>query len=140
MCLPACVAMLSAYLGQEISQERLAREMGTRDFGTPAPRIRRLKRMGFSVTYESGSVDLLRRQVRSDIPTIVFVWTGELPYWRVSTPHAVVVVAVTDETIYVNDPAFDAAPQEIPIDDFVLAWSEFDYRYATVMPTPMDAD
>jgi hypothetical protein len=32
----------------------------------------------------------------------------------------------------VNDPAFDSAPHPIPLDRFLLAWSEFDYEYAVI--------
>ena len=39
---------------------------------------------------------------------------------------------LNDEFIYVNDPAFDEAPQTIPLDYFLLAWSEFDHRFGVV--------
>ena len=125
--------MLTAYLGRPISQQHLARLFDTQDFGTPASRIRRLDQLGFSVIYESGSVPLLWHQIESGVPCIVFVWTGDLPYWSVSTPHAIVVIAITDDAVWVNDPAFDAAPQKVPLGDFELAWSEFDYRCAVIM-------
>jgi len=35
-------------------------------------------------------------------------------------------------TPFVNDPAFDDAPQVIPLEHFLLAWSEFDYEYAVI--------
>lgn len=37
-----------------------------------------------------------------------------------------------DDTVWVNDPAFPAAPQTIPVGDFLLAWAEFDNRYAAI--------
>jgi len=36
--------------------------------------------------------------------------------------------------LYVNDPAFDGAPQTVPLDYFLLAWSEFDHRLAVIRP------
>jgi hypothetical protein len=36
---------------------------------------------------------------------------------------------------FVNDPAFPIAPHQVSIDDFRLAWSEIDYRYAAIQPT-----
>lgn len=66
------------------------------------------------------------------VPPIVFVWTSNLPYWSVNTPHAVVVVGIDAENVLVNDPAFNSAPQSIAAGDFLLAWAEFDYRYATI--------
>jgi hypothetical protein len=33
---------------------------------------------------------------------------------------------------YFNDPAFDDAPVSVPLQNFLLAWSEFDYEYAVI--------
>jgi len=35
-------------------------------------------------------------------------------------------------TMYVNDPAFEQAPQHISLDEFHLAWLEYDYRYGVL--------
>jgi hypothetical protein len=45
-CLPACVAMVSAYWEQPLLQEDVARWLGTRGIGTPASRIQRLTQQG----------------------------------------------------------------------------------------------
>lgn len=34
----------------------------------------------------------------------------------------------------IDDPAIDQAPLEVPHEAFLLAWSEFDYRYAMIFP------
>jgi predicted double-glycine peptidase len=52
---------------------------------------------------------------------------------QIATPHAVVVVGLDAEHVLVSDPAFRDAPQSIPRADFLLAWAEFDYRYATIV-------
>ena len=44
----------------------------------------------------------------------------------------VVLIGMTGDTACVNDPAFDDAPQVIPLEHFLLAWSEFDYEYAVI--------
>ena len=31
-----------------------------------------------------------------------------------------------------NDPAFDSAPISVPVDEFLLAWCEFEYKYAVI--------
>lgn len=131
-CLPAGVRMILEFLGHSHSESELARRLGTQSFGTPAPNLRRLEKMGFSVTYESGTLSTLRECFESGIPCLVFVQTGDLPYWEENTSHVLVAIGLDDENLTVNDPAFDTAPHAIPLDYFLLAWSEFDHRYAVI--------
>ena len=134
-CLPACVRMILAFWQYEISEEALAELFGTQQFGTPAPRIHRLEQLNFSVIYESGTLSTIATYLNRTIPCLVFLKTGDLPYWHgENTAHVVVVVGFNEETISVNDPAFTKAPQNIPLDYFLLAWSEFDHRYAVIQP------
>ncbi len=127
-CLPASVRMVLNFLGRPTSEANLARRLGTQAFGTPAPNLHRLERLGFLTTYESVTLETLRANLEAGTPCLVFVRTGDLPYWDENTSHVMVAIGLDDETIYVNDPAFDIAPQAIPLDYFLLAWSEFDHR------------
>lgn len=43
-------------------------------------------------------------------------------------------MGIDETTIFVNDPAFADAPKSVAVDDFLLAWSEFDYRYGIIQP------
>jgi len=124
--------MIVSYLGQDVAEDRLARLFGSRPFGTPAGNIRRLESWGFVVTYGPANLARLRALIQQVTPCIVFVQAGQLPYWTEESYHAVVVVGLTDEKVYLNDPALGQAPQSTPIDDFVLAWSDFDYLHATI--------
>jgi hypothetical protein len=63
------------------------------------------------------------------------VSTDALPYHDEAGFHAVVVVGLTEETIYLNDPASDIVPQIVPIEHFRLTWSDFDYLHATISST-----
>ena len=126
--------MVLEFFGYTISEAKLARRLGTQMFGTPAPHLYRLERLGFSVAYESIALVTVRANLEAGIPCLVFVFTGDLPYWNENVAHVMVAVAIDDETIYVNDPAFDTAPQAIPLDYFLLAWSEFDHRCAVIRP------
>jgi predicted double-glycine peptidase len=126
--------MVLAFWQHEASESELADLLGTRYFGTPAPNVHRLEQLGFSVTYESGSLSILKTHLNENTPCLVFLRTGDLPYWDEDTSHVVVVIGIDETTVFVNDPAFKDAPQSIPIDDFLLAWSEFDYRYAIIQP------
>lgn len=132
-CLPACAAMVLAYLQQPALQEDVARQIGARRFGTPASNIRRLAAWGFAVEYRSGSLEELSATVSTGNPAIVFVRTSELPYWREDTPHAVVVVGLDEAHVYLLDPAYPAeTPVAATVGDFVLAWSHFDQAYALI--------
>ena len=126
--------MVLEFYGYSISEAKLARRLGTQAFGTPAPNLFRLERLGFTVSYESVTLATLRANLEASIPCLVFVLTGELPYWNENAAHVVVAIGIDDEAIYVNDPAFDEAPQTIPLDYFLLAWSEFDHRCAVIRP------
>jgi uncharacterized protein YvpB len=66
------------------------------------------------------------------LPCIIFLKTEILPHWQIEDAHAVVLVGLADETVYINDPAFDGAPVSVPLQNFLLAWSEFDYEYAVI--------
>lgn len=133
-CLPASARMVLEFFGYTTSEAKLARRLDTQEFGTPAPNLHRLEQLGFAVIYESVTLAALRANLDTGLPCLVFVLTGDLPYWNENTSHVMVVVGIDDENLYVNDPAFDTAPQVIPLDYFLLAWSEFDHRCAVIRP------
>ena len=60
------------------------------------------------------------------LPIIVRVWTAMLDYWPVTTSHVVVVVGYDNTFVFINDPAFAAAPQSVLWDAFLAAWAEYD--------------
>lgn len=76
----------------------------------------------------------LIRLLQNGVPAIIFLRTGDLPYWQHQTDHAVIVVGYDDEAqlIYLNDPYFDEAPIAVSVSDFELAWLERDYHYAVI--------
>jgi len=101
--------------------------------GTPARNIVRLAALGVKVVWhESGSIEDLQQALTDYAIPVVFLRTGELPYWDYDTPHVVVVVGIEAETVYVNDPAFTQAPLLVPLGDFQLAWDEFGGQWATL--------
>ncbi|MCI0394252.1 MAG: C39 family peptidase [Chloroflexi bacterium] len=126
--------MVLAFWNHDTTEAELVQLLGTRPFGTPAPHIHRLAQLGFAVAYESGTLAHIRAYLNSGIPCLLFVQTGDLPYWQENTAHVVVAIGIDEQTIFVNDPAFENAPQTIPLDHFLLAWSEFDHRYAVFQP------
>lgn len=124
--------MILRYLGREYSQAKLNAVLGLTSIGTPYRNIQRLVELGLIVALKTGSDIDLRLAVDQETPPIAFLMTGDLPYWSANTSHAVVVVGYDDQTILLNDPMFDEAPQRVSWGDFMLAWSEQDYAFAIV--------
>jgi ABC-type bacteriocin/lantibiotic exporter with double-glycine peptidase domain len=133
LCLPACARMVLAYLGRQVSEEELAQQLRSRPFGTYAAHIRYLANWGYQVIDEPGTPASLQSHLQNGHPCIAFVRTGPLPYLDEDVAHAVVVVGMSPDAFAVNDPAAEQAPLDVPREAFLLAWSEFDYRYAVIL-------
>jgi len=131
-CVPAAARMALAHLGHSIDEATLATKLDTKSFGTIVRNVQRISSLGFSVSFGSSSLANVRSSLELGAPVIVFVMTGSLKYWKLDVPHAVVVVGIDDENVYLNDPWFDFAPQVSSIDDFLMAWAEFDHLAAFI--------
>lgn len=133
-CLAACAAMLLDHLGLTRGYSDLRQLLRIRSYGAPASNIRLLAQLGLNVTYSVTDLSGLFQLLQQGLPVIVFLRTGDLPYWKYSTDHAVVVVGYDSETrqIFLNDPYADEANLAVSQGDFELAWSERDYHFATI--------
>lgn len=133
-CLPACIAMVAAYLEQPLLQKDIARWLQSDDLlGTPARRIQKMVQRGFEVTYtDLGTKHDLENSLARHLPPILFILTGELSSWSINTQHAVVLIGFEDESAYLLDPYIEVVPQKVANDELLLAWSHFDYTYATL--------
>lgn len=131
-CLAACAAMVLSYCQRDVSYDSLLQLLRVQSFGAPAGNIRFLSRFSVTVTYSTTNMSGLISFLDQGDPVIVFVRTGELPYWEYETDHAVVVVGSDDGHVYVNDPDRAGAPIRVPKGDFELAWLERDYAYAVI--------
>lgn len=132
-CLAACAKMALEYLGLPTPYDRLLKLLKIESFGTFFSNLRELEQLGVTVVYKRGTLDELHDHLSKNQPCIALVETGELPYWERSTPHAVVVVGLDDQFVYLNDPAVDEAPVQVSHGDFGLAWFERDELYAALM-------
>jgi uncharacterized protein YvpB len=103
--------------------------------------VDRLRAQGFFVERGQGDVETLWSRLTTGLPVIVAVRTDDLVHWikrtdihdeEKATDHAVVVVGLDEQTVYVNDPDFEQAPQMIDLDEFLLAWLERDYEYVVI--------
>lgn len=131
-CLPVCVQMVLDYLGQPTPYDQLTKLLRTQWFGTPSNNILLLQQIGLQVTLTEMPLDVVTDQLQKGLPVIAFVNTDDLPYWDESTDHAVIVVGIDDQFVYLNDPHFATAPQKVPHSAFELAQLRFDHRCATI--------
>jgi ABC-type bacteriocin/lantibiotic exporter with double-glycine peptidase domain len=127
--------MVLDYLGIARSQDELARLMGVViPIGVPSSRIKKLQTLGLTVIYQDGTIDDIRHWLEQDRPVVVFLLMSELPHWRgEELQHAVVVIGMDEQTVYLLDPALESGPTPTPIGDFWLAWDEMDNRYAVLI-------
>lgn len=124
--------MVPAYLGDSVPEDELLALFDGTEFGTPASRLTRLGRMGYDVEIGRGTFELLRSKLELGLPSIALVHTAFLDYWTESARHAVVVVGLDEKHAYLNDPAFESAPQTVSLDGFLTAWIEMDQISATI--------
>jgi len=124
--------MVLDYLGAAVPYADLLKLLRIRSFGAPAGNIHQLERLSLSVSYRVTNMGGLEELLTSGQPVIVFVRTGELPYWNYQTDRALVAVGFDENSIFVNDPYFADAPIVVPRGDFELAWLERDYYYAVI--------
>lgn len=126
--------MVLEYLGRPTSYSRLLTLLQIGPIGAPRRNIRYLTHLGIDVTYREATLPLVVEYLQAGSPVIVFVDTGELSYWSVSTNHAVVLVGANREAVFVNDPAFPNAPQTVSLGEFDLAWFNSDNACAILGP------
>lgn len=128
--------MVLAYLGHDLTEPQVANILRSYSFGTPASNIRFLESLGLSVNFAQMSLPRLRAYLHNQVPCILFVQAGDLPYCESEGFHAIVVVGLGQDLVYVNDPATDTGPQTVPLDHLMLAWSEFEHEGAAIqIPT-----
>jgi ABC-type bacteriocin/lantibiotic exporter with double-glycine peptidase domain len=131
-CLPVCAQMVLTHLGHAHSYEQLVDLLGTRWFGTPFRRLKRLEQFGLSVTLSELSLVDIESHLKNDTPVIAYVHTADLSYWAKTVDHVVVVVGADNEKVYLNDPSYGQAPQVISRTEFELAQLRYDNLCAVI--------
>ena len=134
-CLLACAQMALAHLGISRSQAALAKTLGIfEDFGVPASNITRLKSSSIEVIYATEAVlSDVADWLDQKIPVIAFVQTAQLDYWQKHpAQHAVLIVAIDNDSVYLLDPARNADIVTVSIGEFLLAWDDMEFSYAVI--------
>ncbi|MCB8943909.1 MAG: C39 family peptidase [Ardenticatenaceae bacterium] len=133
-CLAACTAMMLATLNIQLPYTRLLSILDIKPWGTPHRNIQKLAELapGVHVIYKQGTITDLFQLLDTGKAVVVFVWTGDLPYWHLETWHAVVIIGYDEHYFYLNDPAFDDAPQAVSHGDLDLAWIAYDTFFAVI--------
>lgn len=132
-CLAACAMMLLQYANVQVRYARLCSRLEINRFGVPFSNIQHLQQFGLSMVVRQGTLPALHQHLHQHQPIITAVATGELPHWAgENVLHAVVVVGMDAQNVYVNDPEFTNAPVRVPQGDFDLAWLARDELYAVV--------
>jgi hypothetical protein len=128
--------MVLTYLGASFNAAQLARTLGIEPHaGAPFSNVQNLESLNMLVGYRRrGSLETLYTLLRHGWPIITSVETGPLPYWEINTGHAVVVVGMEPEHIFLNDPGMPDGPVRVLLGDFELAWLEQDELYAVLAP------
>ncbi len=139
-CLPACVQMVLAHQQIIRSQADLATQLGVRaSLGTPTRSVLGLASDQLRVVYGEGTEATLQKWLALSWPVIAFVQAGELSYWQgESFQHAVVVVGLEGNTVWLLDPDIDETVIAVDLDEFMLAWLGMDYLYAVIYQETYD--
>lgn len=132
-CLPACVRMVLAAQGLDVSQGRISHLLATTEAGTPFSRLHRLSSLGVPVQIGvDGTLQQLLTTIATNVPVIAAVHAGWLPYARIESPHAVVVAGASTAALTIFDPATANGPVDVPFDAWLAAWTEMDLGYAII--------
>jgi len=135
-CVAACVRMVLAHQGRDLSEADLRQLLNTQPHGTRARNLTAVASLGFEVQLDPSNLSQLRDALAAGIPPIVFVDTGPLDHWQTDCAHVVVVVGIDDTSVYLNDPFFDTAPQQTSLGSFLQAWALNAHLAAFIRPQP----
>jgi ABC-type bacteriocin/lantibiotic exporter with double-glycine peptidase domain len=124
--------MVLAALGEDRPASRWAKFLDSYDFGTPASNVKNLQKIGYQVRYGTFSLDKLQSYMREGAYPIVFVRAGELPWSDFDSSHALVLTQIDPTKVKLHDPALPDGPTYLSKEEFLLAWSEFDYLAAII--------
>jgi ABC-type bacteriocin/lantibiotic exporter with double-glycine peptidase domain len=128
--------MVLAFFGRQHTEAELRTLLRTDPGGTPVRNLTEVTQLGFDVVFVTTDIAGLTAFLTAGLPPIALLSTASLPYWSQACDHVAVVVGVDDSWVYLNDPYFDSAPQQVSLSEFLLAWSPNACLVAIVRPCP----
>ena len=114
--------MVLDYLRVPYQYGELLRLLQIGDYGTAFSNIRQLVKLGLHVEVRAGDMAAIRTHLRNGSPVIAFLNTGMLSYWTTETGHAVVVIGLDEQAVYVHDPYLANPAKAVPLVEFEAAW------------------
>jgi ABC-type bacteriocin/lantibiotic exporter with double-glycine peptidase domain len=127
--------MVLAYHGVEKSEEELSELLETDFTGTVAGHVHRVTQFGFLTVLHQATWEDLRHYLEIGLPCITLVYTIHFPHpVDRAGRHAVVVVGLDEETVYLHDPLEDSGPTAVPRVSFDAAWQARRYRLILIVP------
>jgi len=129
--------MVTHHHGLLLSEAEIAHLLETDETGTRFRDIHRVSALGFDVEVTTGTIFDLKKWLDANCPCITRIKTTHLPRYPLPpwVPHAVVVVGITENNVYIHDPAQSTAPDVVPIKAFQSAWAGGQYQFAVMKPT-----
>lgn len=117
-CVPACLKMVLAFLGFEISELDLRSLCECRGDGTPPSNaVKAVIECGFDAYEANLELNELQDLISESITPIVFVKANE----NANYSHAIVIYEIAKEKIYALDPA--VGESEFDTNQFMEIWS-----------------
>jgi len=130
--------MVAHYHGIILSEEEIAHLLETDETGTRFREIHRVSTFEFDVEIMTGTISELKEWLTLGFPCIARIKTTHLPRYPLPpwVPHAVVVVGITEDKVFIHDPAQNTGPDVVPIKSFQSAWAAGQYQYVVMKPEP----
>jgi ABC-type bacteriocin/lantibiotic exporter with double-glycine peptidase domain len=130
-CIPAAIRMVISHfdetLAESLSESDLMRLLGTGSTGSLLEHLPRLNQLGFeAISEESSLTELALFLHLFQTPVIAVLYAGYVEYLKSDSLHAVVIVGMDEEKVYLNDPLRETSPIVLSIDQFNRAWSFWD--------------
>ena len=130
-CIPASLRMVISHfdetLAEALSEADLMRLLGTSSTGSLLEHLPHLSQLGFEASSEESSLTELALFLHLfQTPVIAVLYAGYVEYLQSDSLHAVVIVGIDEEKVYLNDPLRETRPIVLSIDQFNRAWSFWD--------------
>jgi len=129
-CGPACLRMLLAYFGNDISEEELEKACGTTELGTTPTQISTgASEFGMdAMATKNANLEDLRKNLENRLPIIVLIDPSYIYGGIAGFGHFIVITGIDEgnnEIIYHDPGISEGGFRRCEIEKFLKAWSTF---------------